>query len=99
MTLVQTSRMTEKAKINSMLKAQIEEGLKANDALAVDLSKASDSAKICYAAARNLGMVSAEGADVVYLVASDTRPQNPSAQATVPPVRSGIYATLFGFLE
>lgn len=98
-TLMNTSRMTEKAKSLNSLRAQIEAGQKENNALAIQLDEVSDGAKICYAAARNLGMVSAEGADVVYLTVPDTRKDMESVQAAVPQARTGIYATLFGFLD
>ncbi len=98
-TLVNTSKMTEKSKSLNSLRTQIEAGQKANNELAIQLDEASDGAKICYAAARELGMVSAEGADVVYLTAPDTRKDTGTVQAAVPQARTGIYATLFGFLE
>jgi hypothetical protein len=44
-------------------------------------------------------MVSAEGAEVVYLTAPETRKDTASNMAAVPQARTGIYATLFGFLE
>lgn len=98
-TLVNTSKMTEKSKSINSLRTQIEAGQKANNALAIQLDKASDGAKICYAAARDLGMVSAEGADVVYLTAPETRKDTGNNMAAVPQARAGIYATLFGFLD
>jgi hypothetical protein len=98
-TLVNTSRMTEKSKSLNSLHIQIEAGQKENNELAVQLDEKSDGAKICYAAARELGMVSAEGADVVYLTAPVTRKDTESVQSAVPQARTGIYATLFGFLD
>ena len=65
----------------------------------MQLDEKSDGAKICYTAARELGMVSAEGADVVYLTAPATRYDTESVQSAVPQARTGIYATLFGFLD
>lgn len=98
-TLVNTSKLTEKSKSVSALRKQIEASQKANNELAIRLDEAADGAKICYAAARNLGMVSAEGAEVVYLTAPETRKDTASNMAAVPQARTGIYATLFGFLE
>lgn len=98
-TLVNTSRMTEKSKSLNSLRIQIEAGQKENNELAMQLDEKSDGAKICYAAARELGMVSAEGADVVYLTAPVTRKDTQSVQSAVPQARTGIYATLFGFLD
>jgi cell division protein FtsL len=98
-TLVNTSRMTEKSKSLNSLRTQIEAGQKENNELAMQLDEKSDGAKICYAAARELGMVSAEGADVVYLTAPVTRKDTQSVQSAVPQARTGIYATLFGFLD
>ncbi len=98
-TLVNTSRMTEKSKSVSSLRAQIEAGQKENNELAMQLDEKADGAKICYAAARELGMVSAEGADVVYLTAPSTRRETQSVQSAIPQARTGIYATLFGFMD
>ncbi len=98
-TLMNTSRMTERSKSIFSLRTQIEAVQKANSELAVKLDAAADGAKICYAAARNLGMVSAEGAEVVYLTAPKTRSDTDTLKAAVPQARTGIYATLFGFLE
>ncbi len=98
-TLINTSRMTEKAKSLHALRTQVEAVQKANNDLAVQLDAASDGAKICYAAARNLGMVSAEGAEVVYLTAPVTRKETQQVQAVVPPTSSGIYAILSGFMD
>jgi cell division protein FtsB len=98
-TLVNTSKMTERAKALSAQRTQVETAQKENAELALQLEEASDGAKICYAAARNLGMVSAQGADVVYLVAPSTRMQKDQEKAAVPQARAGIYAALFGFLD
>lgn len=98
-TLVNMSRLTEASKALYTLRTQIEANQKANNELAVQLDAASDGAKICYAAARNLGMVAAEGAEVVYLTAPSTRHEVQEVQAAVPPARSGIYGILFGFLD
>ncbi len=98
-TLVNTSRMTEKSKALNTLRTQIEAGRKENNELAMQLDQVSDGAKICYTAARELGMVAAEGADVVYLTAPLTRRDTLDVQAAVPQARTGIYATLFGFLD
>lgn len=98
-TLVNTSKMTERAKALNAQRAQVETVQKENAQLALNLEEAADAAKICYAAARNLGMVSAQGADVVYLVAPSTRMEKDQAKAAVPQARAGIYAALFGFLE
>ncbi len=98
-TLVNTSKMTERAKVLSSQRAQVESIQKENAQLALQLEAASDAAKICYAAARNLGMVSAQGADVVYLVAPSTRTQREQEKAAVPQARASIYAALFGFLD
>ena len=98
-TLVNMSRLTEASKALYTLRTQIEANQKANNDLAVQLDSASDGAKICYAAARNLGMVAAEGAEVVYLTAPSTRHKVQEVQAAVPPARSGIYGILFGFLD
>ena len=81
------------------LRKQIEAVQKANSELAVQLDAAADGAKICYSAARNLGMVSAEGAEVVYLTAPQTRSDTDATKAAFPQARTGIYATLFGFLD
>ncbi len=99
MTLVNMSRLTEASKNLHSLRAQIEAGRKANNELAIQLDAASDGAKICYAAARNLGMVAAEGAEVVYLTAPVTRQEVQEVQAAAPQARSGIYGILFGFLD
>ena len=98
-TLVNTSKMTERSKALSNQRAQVETIQKENAQLALQLEEAADAAKICYAAARNLGMVSAQGADVVYLTAPYTRIKEDQEKAAVPQARAGIYAALFGFLD
>jgi hypothetical protein len=98
-TLVNTSSMTESAKALYTLQSQIEACQKENGDLAIQLEKASDSAKICYAAARDLGMVSAEGANTVPLTAPVTRKEVSETKAAFPQARTGIYAALFGFLD
>ena len=72
---------------------------KDNTELAVRVSEARDSARICYAAARNLGMVAAEGTDIVYLLAPVTRPQTMTASlsAEASPLQdSGVLAAQLG---
>lgn len=98
MTLVKVSEMTEKSKgIDSVL-TQITQCKKENDDLTVELAAASQDTDVWYNASQKLGMISAKGVSVVYLEAPQTRTAQ-VAQADVPPARSGIYATLFGFLD
>jgi hypothetical protein len=54
-----------------------------NTGLALKLTQARDEARICYIASRELGMISAEGVEVIYLHAPDTRPDQ-SAGQTLP---------------
>lgn len=69
-----TSRMkTVSDQINQM-EAAIVRTAADNSQLAVEVTQARDSSRICYAAAQNLGMVAATGVEVQYVVAPNTRP-------------------------
>ena len=98
MTLVKVSEMTEKSKAMNSVLNQITQCKKENDELSVELAAANQDTDIWYSASQQLGMISSKGVSVVYLEAPQTRTAK-AQEADVPPARSGIYATLFGFLN
>ena len=53
------------------------------DGLREQIAEASDSAAICYAAARNIGMVPATSTQAIHLIAMDTRPSAPGGSVSV----------------
>lgn len=58
----------------SAMEQGIVQTLQDNTQLAVEVMEARDSARICYAAAQNLGMVASTGVEAVPVVAPETRP-------------------------
>ncbi|NLO86656.1 MAG: hypothetical protein GX096_14705 [Clostridiales bacterium] len=67
-------------KINNSID-QIKVSSFANEELKTLIAEASDSATICYAAARDLNMVPAESVEAIHLVAEDPRPRKKVAVA------------------
>ena len=91
--LVQQGELTETQKKLNTVTEDIEVLTKQNDQDEEDIAKASEKTVICYAAARDLGMVSPEDAQAIHLTAVNTRPkltaqeQQPlDAQATTVPI-------------
>ncbi len=72
--LSQQGTLAERQKALNRMNKSVEECAKTNDALAAQITEASDSSTICYAAARDLNMIPAEAAEAIHLVAMDTRP-------------------------
>ena len=62
---------------------RIEEIKGVNDGLKAQIAEASDSSTICYAAARDLGMVPASSAQAIHLTAVDTRPSTATPDVNV----------------
>lgn len=79
----QQGTLAERQKALNRMNKSIEECAKTNDLLAGQISEASDSATICYAAARDLNMIPAETAEAIHLVAVDTRPMGSGAQFNI----------------
>lgn len=67
----------------SAMETSIAKTLQDNTLLAVDVMKARDSSRICYAAAQRLGMVASSGMEAVPVQAPDTRPVNNMYSMTV----------------
>ena len=72
--LFQQGNLTAKQMSLSRLSKEIDRIVKDNEKLADQIAEASDSAVICYAAARNLDMIPGEVAPAIYLSAMNTRP-------------------------
>ena len=78
--LTQQGTLAERQKALNRMNQAMETCAKANDELAAQIAEASDSATICYAAARDLNMISGEAANAIHLVAMDTRPLETQAR-------------------
>lgn len=76
--LVQNGTLAQRQRSLKTLNQRIEEVKTANADLKAQIAEASDSSTICYAAARDLGMVPAASAQAIHLTAVDTRPGNPT---------------------
>jgi len=76
--LVQQGTLAQRQRSLKTLNQHMEEIKEANADLKAQITEASDSSTICYAAARNLGMVPASSAQAIHLTAVDTRPSSPS---------------------
>ena len=74
MVLLRACERAELSKRISSMESSISQTIRDNTQLAVEVMEARDSARICYAAAQNLGMVAATGVDAVPVIAPDTRP-------------------------
>lgn len=75
--LVQQGMLAQRQRMLSALNQRIEATREDNRALEAKIAEASDAAAICYAAARNLGLVPADSTQAIELTALDTRPQSP----------------------
>jgi hypothetical protein len=78
--LSQQGTLAERQKALNRMNKSMEDCAKINDELAAQIAEASDSAIICYAAARDLNMISGEAANAIHLVAMDTRPLETQAR-------------------
>jgi len=79
--LVQQGMVTQRQRSLNAMKTRIEDLQTSNQALQAQIDEASDSAAICYAAARDLGMVPANSTQPIHLSAMDTRPNGGDTQA------------------
>ncbi len=97
MFLIHVSDMTEVSKSVSRLRANIESVQQENAALEGNLVQLCSEVNVGYEAAK-LGMISAKGVDVIYLMAPETRDSAAllSADDEVPPAHSEFFATLLG---
>ena len=97
MFLIHVSDMTEVSKSVSRLRANIESVQQENAALESSLVQLCSEVNVGYEAAK-LGMISAKGVDVIYLMAPETRDSAAllSADDEVPPAHSEFFATLLG---
>lgn len=80
--LIQQGMLAQRQRSLKTLNQRIEEVKTANADLKAQIAEASDSSTICYAAARDLGMVPAASAQAIHLTAVDTRPGSPVAHVT-----------------
>lgn len=81
--LIQQGMLVQKLRSAKTASQRIEEIRDVNASLTAQIAEASDAATICYAAARDLGMVPAESAQAIHLTAVDTRPSGPSQDVNV----------------
>lgn len=72
--LTQQGIIVDRQKAVNRLERSISDYRSQNAGLEAQIAEASDSAKVCYAAAQNLNMIPAEAAEAIHLVAVDTRP-------------------------
>lgn len=79
--IVQQGMITQRQRSLNNMNARIEDLRASNQALQLQIDEASDSAAICYAAARNLGMVPASSTQPIHLSAMETRPAGTDTQA------------------
>lgn len=76
--LVQQGMLAQRQRMLHTINMRIEAIQEENTALQGKIAEASDATTICYAAARNLGMVPASSTQAINLTAMDTRPTAPS---------------------
>ena len=81
--LVQQGTLAQRQRSLKTLNQRIEEIKGVNDGLKAQIAEASDSSTICYAAARDLGMVPASSAQAIHLTAVDTRPSTATPDVNV----------------
>lgn len=81
--LVQQGNVIQRQKSLKAIYQKIESAKAANAELEAQIAEASDSATVCYAAARDLDMVPASSAQAIHLTAMDTRPSGPSDTVNV----------------
>ena len=79
--IVQQGMITQRQRSLNAMNERIEELQTSNQALQAQIDEASDSATICYAAARDLGMVPAISTQPIHLSAMETRPSGADTQA------------------
>ena len=82
------ARRAELSKSISAMESSISQTLKENSQLTVEVMEARDSARICYAAAQNLGMVASTGVEAVLVTAPETRPAHESSPAEGSPLHA-----------
>jgi cell division protein FtsB len=80
--LVQQGMLAQRQRMLRAMNTRIETVQSENTALKTQIDEASDSAAICYAAARELGMVPAGSTQAINLTAMDTRPSGPDGVVT-----------------
>lgn len=76
--LVQRGMLAQQERMLRSMNARIETLRNENNNLESQIALASDSATVCYAAARNLGMVPAASTQAIHLTAMETRPASPA---------------------
>lgn len=80
--LVQQGMLAQRQRMLRTINTRIESVQAENTALKAQIDEASDSATICYAAARDLGMVPASSTQAIHLTAVDTRPTGTGGYVT-----------------
>ncbi len=80
--LVQQGMLAQRQRMLRTINTRIESVQAENTALKAQIDEASDSATICYAAARDLGMVPASSTQAIHLTAVDTRPAGTNEYVT-----------------
>lgn len=79
--LTQQGIIADRQKAINRVERSIKDYRAQNTTLEAQIADASDSAKIKYAAARDLNMIPSEAAEAIHLVAMDTRPMSATARA------------------
>ena len=95
--LIRLSDMTETSKAVSNLQARIEQVSQSNDQLESSLATLTSEVNVGYEAAK-LGMISANGVDVIYVMAPETRTSAALLrdEVEVEPAHSEFFALLLG---
>lgn len=96
--LINYGQVTQQSKEVSALRDEITKVQQTTNDQRLVLADMLKDTDLWYNASQKLGMISSKGVNVVYLNAEKPQTINMN-QADVPPARTGIYATLFGFLE
>ena len=80
--LVQQGMLAQRQRMLRSINMRIEAVQAENVSLSAKITEASDSATICYSAARDLGMVPATSTQAIHLTAMDTRPAQTAGNVT-----------------
>lgn len=80
--LVKEGRIAQRVRRTASVNQQVEQLKEENAGYNQKIAEASDPATICYAAARDIGLVPANSTQAIHLSAMETRPTAPSTQLT-----------------
>ncbi len=80
--LVKEGRIAQRVRRTASVNQQVEQLKEENTGYNQKIAEASDPATICYAAARDIGLVPANSTQAIHLSAMETRPTAPGTQLT-----------------